>query len=80
MTSAQVDALYFQIKPMVFMDGSELNLSPLRGTDRITCIYSPQDLLTYISNGTSNNISDDNDFLYLDKEIKKWQRLFSTEL
>ena len=80
MTSAQVDALYFQIKPMVFMDGSELNLSPLRGTDRITCIYSPQDLLIHITNGTSNNISDDNDFLYLDKEIKKWQRLFSTEL
>ena len=80
MTSAQIDALYFQIKPMVFMDGSELNLSPLRGTDRISCIYSPQDLLTHINNQTSHSISDDNDFLYLDKEIKKWQRLFSTEL
>ena len=80
MTSAQVDALYFQIKPMVFMDGSELNLSPLRGTDRISCIYSPEDLLRHINNPSSNNISDVNDFLYLDKELNKWQSLFSSEL
>jgi surface carbohydrate biosynthesis protein (TIGR04326 family) len=83
MTSAQVDAIYFNIDPMIYMDASELNLSPLRERENANFIFTPNDLLHACISG--NSLKDplkpnSKNFLYLDKDLKKWKSLISTKL
>lgn len=83
MTSAQVDALYFNINPMIYMDATELNLSPLRELENANFIFTPNDLLNAcLQTNSSQNIVEPHpkNIFYLDKDLNKWKSLISTKL
>lgn len=83
MTSAQVDAIYFNIDPMIYVDASELNLSPLRKHENANFIFTPNDLLQACLSGNSSKGQlkpNSKNFLFLDKDLKKWKSLISTKL
>lgn len=79
-TSASVDAYVAGLPVIIRLDGSELNLSPLRGHPGVCFVSTPDELvcaLIMLKQGLEASGKRD-DFFFLDPELPRWQRVLSS--
>ena len=65
-------------KVIVFLDGSDLNSSPLRGVAGVKFISNAEEL--YVAIETAEEVIETsrvNDFFWIDSEMSKWKKLIS---
>jgi len=79
-TSAAVDA-YCCSKPLVqFLDPKTLNLSPLRGLNRLTYATGHEDLANALSTAVRMESVSTEAYFCLDKALPRWNQLIGMEL
>jgi surface carbohydrate biosynthesis protein (TIGR04326 family) len=78
-TSAAVDAYVALLPVIVAVDGSGLNLSPLRGRQGAYFVSSARELLDSlqsVANGAAQDFRQD-DFFFLSPDLHRWKRLLA---
>jgi len=80
-TSAAVDAHLAGLPVVVMLDGTELNLSPLRGQPGVRFVSTPQELAASLQmeHVVSAGEHDRTEFFFLDPELPRWKRLLGLE-
>ena len=79
-TSASLDAYFYDIPVICFHDLSKLNLSPVRGLDNIIFINSSEELREILSNDIHfRSINASFNYFYLDKGLKRWKKLLQID-
>lgn len=76
-TSAAVDAYQVGLQVIVGLEGTSLNLSPLRGQPGVRFIGTPEDLMEALraaGNGSAEK-SERLEFFFLDSELPRWRKL-----
>ncbi len=74
MTSAQVDAYTFGLDVLVFHDGKELDMSPLKGNEFVKQINTIDDLKSHIEKeGHPYKVT--RNYFYQDKSLEKWSSI-----
>jgi len=78
-TSAAVDAYCVGLPVAIYIDGSSLNLSPLRGKRDVYYVTKPEELAeSFNFNNQKLNLKKTRkNFFYLDKKLTKWLRVLS---
>ena len=77
-TSASLDCFLMHKKVIVFLDGTDLNSSPLRGVAGVKFISNAEEL--YVAIETAEEVIETsrvNDFFWIDSEMSKWKKLIS---
>jgi surface carbohydrate biosynthesis protein (TIGR04326 family) len=79
-TSAAVDAYQSGLPVIVQVDGSHLNMSPLRGHDDVCFVSTPEELAAALQARTqrSAGASEHDEFFFLDPELPRWKQLLSS--
>ena len=79
-TSASVDAFLAGLPIIVRVDGSSLNLSPLRGQDGVCFVSNVNDFVKAISNiSTSKTNNRKQDYFWIDSHLPRWKTLLNLE-
>lgn len=75
MTSAAVDAFIFGVPVISVLDGDALNISPLRGTEAVEYVTSPEELVKALNNvrGTQSGVR--SEFFFLERALPRWRKL-----
>jgi surface carbohydrate biosynthesis protein (TIGR04326 family) len=76
-TSAALDTYLSSLPVIIYLNGSEFNLSPLRGHSGV-CFISTSEELTEALEMTKQNvvgIQGGEEFFFLDPELPRWQTL-----
>jgi surface carbohydrate biosynthesis protein (TIGR04326 family) len=76
-TSAAVDAYLAGLPVVVMLDGTELNLSPLRARPGVRFVSTPEELAASLQMNcdVSAGERDRTEFFFLDPELPRWKRL-----
>jgi surface carbohydrate biosynthesis protein (TIGR04326 family) len=79
MTSAALDAYLAGLEVIVMLDGTQLNLSPLRGQPGVTFVTTPRELAAALDRAHDDPDTKANnmDFFFLDPALPRWSRLLS---
>lgn len=77
-TSASLEAYLYGLKVLVFVDPSDLNLSPLRDVEGVRFISAPKELATALwANGGDDPSPVLDAFFWLDTDLPRWRELLS---
>ena len=76
-TSAAVDAYCAGLPVITLLDGTDLNLSPLRGCDGVAFVSSPEELAMLVNNTHTEDSEEvqGQDYFYLNPELSRWRQL-----
>jgi surface carbohydrate biosynthesis protein (TIGR04326 family) len=76
-TSAAVDAYQVGLQVIIGLEGTSLNLSPLRGQPGVRFIGTPDDLMEALRAAGENHAAkmERPEFFFLDSELPRWRRL-----
>jgi len=79
MTSAALDAYLAGLEVIVMLDGTQLNLSPLRGQSGVTFVSTPEELAAALDRVREHPEAraKNSDYFFLDPELPRWSRLLS---
>jgi surface carbohydrate biosynthesis protein (TIGR04326 family) len=79
-TSASLDACLAGLPVIIYLDGSDFNLSPLRGHPDVCFVSTSEELVEALQMGHQDtvNITDNQDFFFLDQELPRWRKLLDT--
>lgn len=77
LTSAAVDAYLTGLPVVVMLEETELNLSPLRGQPEVRFVSTPEELAEALlaANQSMGEVPNREDFLFLDPELPRWQKV-----
>ena len=77
MTSAALDAHCAGIPVITLQDGSDLNLSPLRGCQEVAYVSSPERLAGLVNNVFTEDrkVGWPEEYFYLDPRLSLWRKL-----
>ena len=78
-TSAAIDAYCAGLAVITFLDGSTLNMSPLRGAKGVYFIKNSKDLSSAINTIEVTNLSPKGYYFYLDPGLPRWQKWLSED-
>lgn len=81
-SSSAVDIYCAGIKVISFQDQNTLNMSPLKGCDRIVFVKTPEELLLALNckSKDSASIAVADEFFYLDRDLPRWKALINKSL
>lgn len=78
-TSAAVDAFLAGLPVVIGLDGSSLNLSPLRGQPGVCFAGTEEDMVSALTNQTPcKRDSHEQNLFWLDEELPRWRHLLAT--
>ena len=82
LTSAAVDSYLANLKVIVILDETELNLSPLRGCAGVRFISCEKELLETLNGKEILNSAENSDYkyFYTDSKLSKWKDIINTGL
>ena len=79
-TSASVDAVLKGIPVIIYIDGTNLNLSPLRGQDDICFVWDANDLIKAISSiSTLETDKHNQEYFWIDHSLPRWKALLNLD-
>jgi surface carbohydrate biosynthesis protein (TIGR04326 family) len=79
-TSASVDAFLAGLPVIIRMDGSSLNLSPLRGQDGVCFVSVVDDFVKAIpAVSNSDTVKIKQDFFWTDLHLPRWKALLNLD-
>jgi surface carbohydrate biosynthesis protein (TIGR04326 family) len=78
-TSAALDAYICGVSVIVWVDGNELNLSPLRGCSEVVFVTSISELRGALQNVNGSEEASDyiKNFFYLDNDLPRWRKFLN---
>jgi surface carbohydrate biosynthesis protein (TIGR04326 family) len=81
-TSATVDAYCAGVPVVSVLDPNTLNLSPLRGCDRVLFAYTPEDLAAALTSAATEprTLGAPQKFFTIDPELPRWRKLIMDSL
>ena len=81
LTSATVDAYFAGLQVVAMLNPEKLNFSPLRGYPNLNFVNTPAELADAFNQVSfkEKNISDPNEFFFLDPELPRWRKLLFPE-
>lgn len=75
-TSAAVDAFCAGLPVIVLLDGSDLNMSPLRGCNGVVFISNPEELAKLVNDDIDDaEEMQRKEYFFLDLELPRWRQL-----
>lgn len=78
-TSAAVDAFLAGLPVIIGLDGSNFNLSPLRGQLGVFFVGSPEEMVSALTNQPPSKMDfHGQDLFWLDEELPRWHHLTAT--
>jgi surface carbohydrate biosynthesis protein (TIGR04326 family) len=73
-TTACIDAYIMNLKVLCYLDGTSLNLNPLRGNSDISFVSSSEQFLWALKQENQNHIKRQQEVLLLDDKLSNWNR------
>lgn len=73
-SSVAADAYAFGLPVIQILDGTQLNMSPLRSNKKVNFVSSRKELLNILKLNKPDSINNDK-FFYLDKSLLKWKKI-----
>ena len=77
-TSASLDCFLMGKRVIIFLDGNNLNFSPLRNIDNVSFVSNAKELYTELkSTDSSIKESNNNNFFWVDADMPKWKKIIN---
>ena len=73
-TSAAIDAYCTGLPVITFLDGSTLNMSPLRDSKSVYFVKNSEDLSSAINTIEVTDLNQKGYYFYLDQGLPRWQK------
>lgn len=73
-SSVAADAYAYGLPVFQILDGSQLNMSPLRSNKNVNFVSSKKELLNILKSNKPDSINNEK-FFYLDKNLLKWKKI-----
>ena len=73
-TSAAIDAYCAGLAVITFLDGSTLNMSPLRGSKSVYFVKNSKDLSSAINTIEATDSYQRKNYFYLDSDLPRWHK------
>jgi surface carbohydrate biosynthesis protein (TIGR04326 family) len=74
LTSAAIDAYCVGLPVITFLDGSTLNMSPLRGSKSVYFVKNSEDLSSAINTIEATDSDQRKNYFYLDSDLPRWHK------
>jgi surface carbohydrate biosynthesis protein (TIGR04326 family) len=75
-SSVAADAYAYGLPVIQILDGSMLNMSPLRSNKNVNFVRSKKELLNILKLNKPGRINNDK-FFYLDKNLLRWKKIIN---